>query len=198
MKKVSAPILYLNNVYHDRKSVTKIVMGFVSVVLLLTCIVFPQILLANEGPVSYETPLSKLSVAPDRSPESIQQADPEELRLIALLTSDVEIKSEPDNWKRVHMLVTGYCPCSKCCGSYADGITASNHSIQPGDVFVAADSRYAFGTEMVIPGYNSGQSVEVLDRGGAIKGNHIDLFFHTHQEALEWGLQHLDVLVKVK
>jgi len=36
-----------------------------------------------------------------------------------------------------------------------------------------------------------------MDRGGAIKGNRLDLFFQTHQQALEWGVQHLDVLIKV-
>jgi len=106
----------------------------------------------------------------------------------------VEEPNEPAAKKEiVRMLVTAYCPCAKCCGTGSPGITANGHKIQSGDTFVAADKRYAFGTEMVIPGYNKGQSVEVLDRGGAIKGNHIDVFFPTHQEALNWGVQNLDV-----
>jgi 3D (Asp-Asp-Asp) domain-containing protein len=106
-------------------------------------------------------------------------------------------QSEPsDGWRTVRMRVTGYCPCAKCCGKYADGITASGHKIQPGDVFVAADKRYAFGTEMVIEGYNDGEPVKVLDRGGAIQGNKLDAFFHTHQEALEWGVRYVDVKVR--
>ena len=100
-------------------------------------------------------------------------------------------------WKVIRMRVTGYCPCSKCCGEYADGVTASGHKIQPGDVFVAADKRYDFGTEMIIDGYGDSEPVKVLDRGGAIKGNRIDAFFHTHQEALEWGVKHIDVKVRV-
>ena len=68
-----------------------------------------------------------------------------------------EPKSEPAvKWRVVKMKVTGYCPCSKCCGEYSDGITANGHKIQPGDTFVAADKRYSFGTEMVIEGYNNG------------------------------------------
>ncbi|MBE3101906.1 MAG: 3D domain-containing protein [Firmicutes bacterium] len=105
-----------------------------------------------------------------------------------------EEPNEPTAKKEVvKMLVTAYCPCVKCCGTGSPGITANGHKIQPGDTFVAADKRYAFGTEMVIPGYNKGQPVKVLDRGGAIKGNHIDTFFPTHQEALNWGVQNLDV-----
>jgi 3D (Asp-Asp-Asp) domain-containing protein len=110
-----------------------------------------------------------------------------------------ETGSEPsDEWRIVRMRVTGYCPCSKCCGEFADGITANGHKIRPGDTFVAADKRYSFGTEMVIEGYNNGQAVKVLDRGGAIKGNKLDAFFHTHQEALEWGVRHIDVKVRNK
>jgi 3D (Asp-Asp-Asp) domain-containing protein len=100
--------------------------------------------------------------------------------------------------KRLRMRVTGYCPCSQCCCDFSDGITANKHRIQPGDVFVAADKLYPFGTKMEIEGYNSSQAVKVMDRGGAIKGNRLDLFFHTHQQALEWGVQHLDVLIKIK
>ena len=100
-----------------------------------------------------------------------------------------------DEWRTVRMRVTAYCPCSKCCGQYADGMTACGHVIQPGDTFVAADKRYAFGTKMIVPGYDSERAVKVLDRGGAIKGNRVDVFFPSHQEALEWGVKYLDVKV---
>lgn len=101
-----------------------------------------------------------------------------------------------EQWETVKMRVTAYCPCPKCCGSYSDGITACNHRIRQGDVFVAADSKYSFGTEMVIAGYNNGRAVKVLDRGGAIKGNRLDVFFNSHKEALKWGVRHIDVKVR--
>ncbi|MFC1637103.1 3D domain-containing protein [Planctomycetota bacterium] len=106
------------------------------------------------------------------------------------------LDQEPaDKWQTVGMRVTAYCPCPKCCGQYADGMTACGHVIQPGDTFVAADRRYAFGTKMIVPGYSSGRTVNVLDRGGAIQGNRVDVFFPSHQEALEWGVKHLEVKV---
>jgi 3D (Asp-Asp-Asp) domain-containing protein len=37
---------------------------------------------------------------------------------------------------------------------------------------------------MYIDGYGYGR---VEDCGGDIKGEHVDLFFRTHEEALEWG-----------
>lgn len=111
-------------------------------------------------------------------------------------SEDSESNTEqPEEWESIEMRVTAYCPCPQCCGEYSDGITACGHEILPGDTFVAADRRYSFGTEMIIPGYSNSKPVKVLDRGGAIKGNRLDVFFATHEEALEWGVQYLEVNV---
>jgi 3D (Asp-Asp-Asp) domain-containing protein len=99
-------------------------------------------------------------------------------------------------WKTISMKVTAYCPCTKCCGEWSDGVTSNGHVIKPGDCFVAADSRFAFDTEMLIKGYNKSKTVKVFDRGGAIKGNKLDVFFNTHQAALEWGVRYIDVKVR--
>jgi len=101
-------------------------------------------------------------------------------------------------WNTVEMRVTAYCPCPKCCGEYSDGITACGHKIGHKDTFVAADRQFPFGTEMVIPGYNNGKPVKVLDRGGAIYANRIDVFFQSHQQALNWGVRYLDVKIGLK
>lgn len=118
-------------------------------------------------------------------------------------TDDSETNSgsnteQPEEWESIEMRVTAYCPCPKCCGQYSDGVTACGYKIRPGDTFVAADRRYSFGTEMLIPGYSNSRTVKVLDRGGAIKGNRLDVFFATHQEALEWGVKYLEVSVRWK
>ncbi len=107
-----------------------------------------------------------------------------------------EVVKNDQRWRVVRMRVTAYCPCSICCGKFADGVTACNHRIRPGDVFVAADKMYQFGTEMIIPGYNDNRSVQVLDRGRVIKGNRLDVFFHSHAVAKKWGTRTLDVLVR--
>jgi len=109
--------------------------------------------------------------------------------------SESNIK-QPVKWEIVQMRVTAYCPCPKCCGQYSDGVTACGYRIQPGDTFVAADGQYGFGTEMLIPGYSNSRPVKVLDRGGAIKGNRLDVFFGSHDQALEWGVKYLDVKVR--
>lgn len=86
-------------------------------------------------------------------------------------------------------VLTGYCPCIICCGK-TNGITASGTHAMPGHT-IAADSRFAFGTKMII----NGIVYTVEDRGGAIVGNHIDIFFQTHQEAVNFGKQVADVFL---
>ena len=117
---------------------------------------------------------------------------------IAVIASANTLAAEDTDsgWTTISMRVTAYCPCEQCCGDWADGVTANGHVIEPGDCFVAADRRFAFGTEMLIEGYNVSKTVKVFDRGGAIKGNKLDVFFHTHQAALEWGVRYIDVKIR--
>jgi 3D (Asp-Asp-Asp) domain-containing protein len=105
---------------------------------------------------------------------------------------------QDSSWREVHMMVTGYCPCRRCCGKSSNGVTASGHRINRGDEFVAADRKYPFGTRVVVPGYNSSKPVQVLDRGNAICGNRLDVFFTSHREARDWGIRLLPVKVQVK
>ena len=107
------------------------------------------------------------------------------------------------------LLTTGYCKCRKCCGweyrwgrpVYSSGplkgkrkkvgVTASGSRARRGTI--AADTRrYPFGTVMYVPGYGYGR---VEDRGGVIAGQHVDLYFSSHREALRWGRQKKSVKV---
>lgn len=99
--------------------------------------------------------------------------------------------------RRIEMEVTAYCACPKCCGPNAMGITASGKPVSHNHGrFVAADTRLLpFGTRLSIPGYHGGIEVEVIDRGGAIKGNKLDVFFPSHEQAKQWGRQRLLVTV---
>ena len=87
---------------------------------------------------------------------------------------------------------TAYCSCEKCCGVWAlnrpDGIvyTASGAVAEQG-VTIAADwDVLPPGTVVFIDGL--GERV-VQDRGGAIKGNAVDVYFEDHDEALVFGRQ---------
>jgi 3D (Asp-Asp-Asp) domain-containing protein len=95
------------------------------------------------------------------------------------------------------MEVTAYCPCKKCCGPQAMGITASGKKVDYNDGgFVAADtSVLPFGTRLLVPGYHANRPIEVIDRGGAIKGHKLDVFYDTHEKAMEWGRKWVAVTV---
>ena len=112
------------------------------------------------------------------------------LQLAPLATEDLAI--EASGCKVLGAFkVTAYCPDSCCCGVYADGITATGTDARTRGV--AVDPRVIpYGTRLRIPGY--GEAV-ADDCGGAIKGNRLDLRFPTHQAALRWGVQELDVEV---
>ena len=109
----------------------------------------------------------------------------------------VQTESALHGHRVVWMTVTAYCGCPKCCGPKARGLTASGRSVAyNAGRFVAADTKlFKFGTQLQVPGYAGGESVEVIDRGSAIKGYHIDLFFPTHDQAREWGKRYLPVTV---
>lgn len=87
--------------------------------------------------------------------------------------------------------ITAYCSCSKCCGKHATGYTASGTKATAGRT-VAAPSNFAFGTKLII----NGKEYVVEDRGGAIKGNRIDMYVNSHAQALAWGVKYLPVQVK--
>ena len=84
-------------------------------------------------------------------------------------------------------LLTAYCPCPICCGKWSNmenPITASGARATAGWT-IAAPKNFAFGTKIMI----DGQIYEVQDRGGAITGNHFDVFCNTHQEALNFNMR---------
>lgn len=97
----------------------------------------------------------------------------------------------------VWMTVTAYSPDARSCGQFADGITATLHSVETnGGHLVAADTRlFPFGSMLSVEGYDEGNIVPVLDRGGAIKGHHIDLLMPTHKQARQWGVKRMPVVV---
>lgn len=75
--------------------------------------------------------------------------------------------------------------------AWRDGMTATNKVVRKG--IVAADWRvFPPGTLLYIPGY--GEAV-VEDKGGAVKGYHIDLFVDSYEEALKWGVREIEVYV---
>lgn len=99
--------------------------------------------------------------------------------------------------------LTAYCACEKCCGAYAkdrpvdkDGntivYTASMAEAREGVTVAADTSVHPFGTVLLI----DGNEYTVQDRGGKVKGKHVDIYFDSHEEAMAFGLQYGEVFAK--
>ena len=99
------------------------------------------------------------------------------------------ISSESSKGKTKIYKITAYCSCARCCGK-SNGITACGKKAKAGRT-IAAPRGFKFGTKVSI----NGKTYVVEDRGGAIKGNRIDLYVNSHSEALRWGVKYLPVKV---
>jgi 3D (Asp-Asp-Asp) domain-containing protein len=88
-----------------------------------------------------------------------------------------------------------------CCENYPhicnDGVstkTATGTSPTVGRTVAVDPSVIPYGSEVIIYGH----TYIAEDCGGAIKGNHVDILFATHQEALDFGIQYTEVIIKEK
>lgn len=109
-----------------------------------------------------------------------------------------------DTPMRVTALVTAYCPCSKCCGTFSDGRTAWWGGVNSGDASmpgVAVDPKVIpYGTWIEIEGL---RPLQADDTGSAMRRStkqdiiHIDVRFRDHATALEWGRRLIPIWVGV-
>ena len=90
--------------------------------------------------------------------------------------------------------LTAYCPCSKCCGKWAGGITSTGAMAKANHTIAVDPSVIPYGTKVII----NGQTYVAEDCGGAIKGHRIDIYFDTHSEALDFGVQYAEVYLVVE
>ena len=92
--------------------------------------------------------------------------------------------------------LTAYCPCAKCCGK-TDGITSTGTTATEGRT-IAVDPRVIPYGSTVTLYYEDGtvHTYTAEDCGGAIKGNRIDVFFDSHEDARAFGVQSAMVYVE--
>lgn len=80
--------------------------------------------------------------------------------------------------------------CTGCSGTTAYGIDLRSN---PNQKVIAVDPRIIpLGTRVWVEGY--GEAI-AGDTGGAIKGNKIDVFIPSHENAMEWGVKKVKIKV---
>ena len=83
---------------------------------------------------------------------------------------------------------TAYCPCRACSEGW--GRHTSTGTVASFNHTVAVDPRVIpYGSKLLI----NGVVYTAEDKGGAVRGNHIDIFFDTHGETRVYGTQSADV-----
>lgn len=85
--------------------------------------------------------------------------------------------------------ITHYCPCSICCGPWANGVTSTGVTATTNRTIAVDPTQIPYGSKVVI----NGQVYVAEDCGGAIKKNCIDIYVATHEEGEEKGVYYTDV-----
>lgn len=136
-----------------------------------------------------ETPVP--TVTPTAVPKTTPAVDPK-----ATPTPEALQKPESESRTTYTFVATAYCPCAKCCGSYAYNrpldengepivYTATGTRATQGRT-IAVDPRVIpYGTHVLV----NGQEYVAEDCGGAIKGQHIDVYFSNHEDAAAFAVQ---------
>jgi 3D (Asp-Asp-Asp) domain-containing protein len=104
---------------------------------------------------------------------------------VEIKKEEVEIAEKPKTFE-----LTAYCSCEKCCGK-SDGITATGTKATEGRTIAVDPKTIPYGTEVII----NGHTYVAEDCGGAIKGNRIDVYFDSHDEALAFGRQTAEIYI---
>lgn len=87
--------------------------------------------------------------------------------------------------------LTAYCPCSKCCGIWADGITYTGTAAKAGRTIAVDPDVIPLGSTVRI----NGKDYIAEDIGGAIQNKRIDVYFDSHEAALDFGVRYADVSI---
>lgn len=89
--------------------------------------------------------------------------------------------------------LTAYCNCKECCGIWSNGKTATGTIPKQGRTIAVDEDVIPYGSTVII----GDDSYIAEDCGGSVIGKHIDIYFDSHADALEFGVQYADVLLKV-
>lgn len=117
--------------------------------------------------------------------------------------AETEAANEPELIELGVFKTTAYCTCVKCCGIWSQEHPSrvgtdyvqktASRTIPTAGRTVAVDTNLiSYGTVIVIDGHE----YIAEDTGNAVKGNVIDIYFDSHEDALEYGVQYKTIYIK--
>ena len=118
--------------------------------------------------------------------------DGPESPLEAAKPADKAMEAEPAKTSGGPRKISAYCGCEACSGghlyTYSGAVPKEDHTI-------SADlDQFPLGTKLLIDGI----IYTVEDKGSGVVENHLDIYFDTHKEALDYGLQKAEVFEAVE
>lgn len=84
--------------------------------------------------------------------------------------------------------LTAYCGCKKCSGKWGTR-TASGKKAKQGRTIAVDKRKIKLGSKVQI----NGKTYVAEDVGGGVKGKHIDIFYNTHSETRDHGVERSEV-----
>lgn len=112
-------------------------------------------------------------------------------KTIPIFTEDVSLTNDPRKVSLGVCEITAYC-CENyphICNNGSSLSTATGSVPTVGRTVAVDPTVIPYGSEVII----NGHSYVAEDTGGAIKGNRVDILLATHQEAINYGVQYVEV-----
>lgn len=110
--------------------------------------------------------------------------------LAAVPAAAPAVEAKPEPLALGEFKITHYCPGECCCGEWANGYTSTGTKATEGRTIAVDPDVIPYGAEVLVC-YQDGTEVVYVaeDCGGAIKGNHIDVYMNSHEDALAAGVK---------
>jgi 3D (Asp-Asp-Asp) domain-containing protein len=182
------------------------IIRLVVVLLIAISMIFPRIALASENDTDIKNTFTKILsfIAPSsvlaKEVQSDEKADQEAVPEKKIKSEEESKRDEvlskwkekqSDKWKNLPkgqfvVNASAYTASADECGN-DKGITASGLKVKENRT-IACPKAFPFGLKIKIEGMGT---YTCEDRGGAIKGNKIDIYMQTKKEAFSFGRQHL-------
>lgn len=130
--------------------------------------------------------------APEESPEAVEEYDPAwDIPATESAVCDDVFLGE--------YTLTAYCACSRCCGVWANGYTATGAWATEGRTIAVDPDVIPYGSRVTLIWPDGTQREYIAeDCGGGVNDNHIDVFFNDHQAARVFGVQSAMVYMEVE
>lgn len=144
-------------------------------------------------------------IATETFTEVIEIQTQQETECVTEIQTETETEPQTELISLGIFTVTAYCSCEKCCGEWANKrpLDENGNPIVYGASGEQLVSDYSIAVDLDLIPY--GETIYINDmpyvahdKGSAIQGKKIDIYMSSHQKALEWGRQTMEVFKEIR